>query len=64
VLALVHLLQVHFHPSLVVLVLVLRQLQLQLREMPSAHQGQRRALLLIRRQVRDQPLPSSSPRSS
>jgi hypothetical protein len=35
VLALVHLLQVHFHPSLVVLVMVLvpKQLQLQLREM-------------------------------
>jgi hypothetical protein len=37
VLALVHLLQVHFHPSLVVLMMVMvmvpKQLQLQLREM-------------------------------
>jgi hypothetical protein len=49
-------LQVNSHLELVALVL--------LRVMLSMHRDQRRALLLIQRQVRDQPLPSSSQRSS
>jgi hypothetical protein len=56
VLQVLQVLQVHSQLELVALVL--------LRVMLSMHRDQRRALLLIQRQVRDQPLPSSSQRSS
>ena len=71
VLALQHLLLAHSHLEPVVLepvvlepvVLVLRLQLLLLREMPLRHQDLHRALLLIQRQVRDQPLHSFWQRS-
>ena len=66
VLALQHLLLTHSHLEPVVLepvVLVLRLQLLLLREMPLRHQDLHRALLLIQRQVRDQPLHSFWQRS-
>ena len=66
VLALQHLLLAHSHLEYVMLepvVLVLRLQLLLLREMPLRHQDLHRALLLIQRQVRDQPLHSFWQRS-
>jgi hypothetical protein len=51
-------LQVHSHLEFVVLEPVLSLQLLPLREMPSKHQDQHRALLLILLRVRDQPLRS------
>jgi len=59
-------LQVHSHPESVVLEQAQPQPPLQLlppREMPSRHQDLHRALLLILRRVRDQPLHSFLQRS-